>query len=641
MAATTSEASQSLDSPKPTAGPVTEPLLTPSSPHHLRATSPRKRRRTPEASNPKTNSAELGKSPSPIKSPGQPTGAAEMTEQKRRKIMKDKEQSQGTSKNPQVEALHSLLATSIREHLTSSAQDAPNTGVGALDESLNTAIAPELAISEAQQQSNTSALTSPVSGASVATIDSMVPGNTANAPQMASPGSLDQDDDQNGVGDGGLQVEPNSTNRALSYPGPLLGAQLDTRRGMSLPGSSLHRDNSKSPSTNKKHKCPYCSTEFTRHHNLKSHLLTHSHEKPYLCQTCDSRFRRLHDLKRHTKLHTGERPHVCNKCNRSFARGDALARHNKGQGGCAGRRSSVGSYGGDNPVGGDDSMDGMVYANEASHEPDTMDEDEIGGSSLPSIRHHAPVQPPFRAETLPTYTRQPSTYPPVAARANMGGGLHPPSAPHGGSTGTATPKSQPSLQAFPAGASFPGGVLGPQPMTESPKPLSPRNPQPLSASDPRNRSPSLSGPASQQYGGRAQTRNTPPPALPHPTHRTRPQLPSLAGLAVPDARFTLHSTPTTSGPSPTLPHPQSGNFVTGPLHGSASNSLSSHGTNAHSSGDRGTMPFGGEDRLWAVIRSLETKVQRLEEEVRVLKGQPQPQAMQPPPTQPPIPSLGR
>jgi hypothetical protein len=25
----------------------------------------------------------------------------------------------------------------------------------------------------------------------------------------------------------------------------------------------------------KKHKCPYCETEFTRHHNLKSHMLTH------------------------------------------------------------------------------------------------------------------------------------------------------------------------------------------------------------------------------------------------------------------------------------------------------------------------------------------------------------------------------
>ncbi|KAI3391730.1 hypothetical protein diail_6871 [Diaporthe ilicicola] len=58
--------------------------------------------------------------------------------------------------------------------------------------------------------------------------------------------------------------------------------------------------------SNKRHKCPYCDTEFTRHHNLQSHLLTHSQEKPYLCQTCNLRFRRLHDLKRHGRLHTSE-----------------------------------------------------------------------------------------------------------------------------------------------------------------------------------------------------------------------------------------------------------------------------------------------------------------------------------------------
>ncbi|PUU81828.1 hypothetical protein B9Z19DRAFT_1076263 [Tuber borchii] len=90
-----------------------------------------------------------------------------------------------------------------------------------------------------------------------------------------------------------------------------------------------------------KHTCQHCMKTFTRHHNLKSHLLTHAHEKPYLCTTCQARFRRLHDLKRHSKLHTGERPHVCNKCGRRFARGDALARHARGEGGCAGRRGSM------------------------------------------------------------------------------------------------------------------------------------------------------------------------------------------------------------------------------------------------------------------------------------------------------------
>jgi hypothetical protein len=95
----------------------------------------------------------------------------------------------------------------------------------------------------------------------------------------------------------------------------------------------------------KKHKCPYCETEFNHHHNLKSHLLAHSQEKPYICQECSMRFRRLHDLKRHSKLHTGERPHICPKCDRKFARGDALARHSKAVGGCAGKIASMGGLG--------------------------------------------------------------------------------------------------------------------------------------------------------------------------------------------------------------------------------------------------------------------------------------------------------
>ena len=126
------------------------------------------------------------------------------------------------------------------------------------------------------------------------------------------------------------------SNKAFSYP-PRPDQIVDRSeavRHLSLPNSN----SAKSPS-GKKHKCPHCLTEFTRHHNLKSHLLTHSHEKPFACSDCNQKFRRLHDLKRHTKLHTGERPHVCEKCHRSFARGDALARHSKGPGGCAGRES--------------------------------------------------------------------------------------------------------------------------------------------------------------------------------------------------------------------------------------------------------------------------------------------------------------
>ncbi len=105
-------------------------------------------------------------------------------------------------------------------------------------------------------------------------------------------------------------------------------------------------------------------------------LSTHNQEWPYRCDICIASFRRLHDLKRHTKVHTDERPYVCPKCDRSFARRHALARHNKGQGGCAGRRSSMGNFGGDDKhedrmrASDGDGITLIMYPGEASHEPE-------------------------------------------------------------------------------------------------------------------------------------------------------------------------------------------------------------------------------------------------------------------------------
>jgi DNA-directed RNA polymerase subunit M/transcription elongation factor TFIIS len=72
-------------------------------------------------------------------------------------------------------------------------------------------------------------------------------------------------------------------------------SNLDEDEGNSPMGGDqpMTRDGKK-----RKHKCQECGQYFTRLHNLKSHLLTHSQEKPFICQDCGHKFRRLHDLKR-------------------------------------------------------------------------------------------------------------------------------------------------------------------------------------------------------------------------------------------------------------------------------------------------------------------------------------------------------
>ena len=394
---------------------------------------------------------------------------------------------------------------------------------------------------------------------------------------------------------------------------------------------------------------PYCSTTFTRHHNLKSHLLTHSHEKPYYCDACDSRFRRLHDLKRHSKLHTGERPHTCSKCHRSFARGDALARHSKGAGGCAGRRSSLG---GDDPEQEEsmhgknclsqmlyrpsltDGLSGLVYTGEASHEPEKMDgEADVGASrkgSLPSIqRHEAPNY--SGSDSHATYiARQPSTYPPIVGRQPNPGGLYPPMASPGAGSSSSNSPRQTTFSQSTGGTTFPPSAANQTVfsqgggMTESPKPLSPGSHQ-LGHPEPsihRNRSPSVTQHYQQQQLGRKSSmQNTSSamslPPIPPSGHPGAPHLPSLPGLPPPDLRFTLHSQ--AGGPSPVHPSAQgSGPTAASPSYQSPSgnNSLSSQ------SGDGSQKVYGSEQtQIFAYIRSLEVKIDRLQEEVGTLKSQ--------------------
>ncbi|KAK4131855.1 hypothetical protein BT67DRAFT_426570 [Trichocladium antarcticum] len=273
------------------------------------------------------------------------------------------------------------------------------------------------------------------------------------------------------------QMEDKSAN-SLSYPGALppgaMPAPGPLQRGVSMPLNTPHTPGAdltlRSPSS-KKYKCPYCETEFTRHHNLKSHLLTHSQEKPYLCQSCQMRFRRLHDLKRHSKLHTGEKPHVCPSCDRKFARGDALARHSKGAGGCAGRRQTMGSYALND--GGDDSIiSGELYEGDAGGD---MTEEERRRLSMPSIKtQHVAGQ----AGNDGYGGGHSSTYPPAGQRPGVAGGLYPPNADRGSSSANTSPSAPTSHTPHTSLSSIPlsGGsssMYSQSGMTESPKPLSP------------------------------------------------------------------------------------------------------------------------------------------------------------------------
>ena len=655
----------------------------------------RKRRRSPKTSSatgpePKlsrgSNTSQLTLSPE--YTPKALTGAAALREEQRERDLTEGRQ---TSPNPARKALEQLLGSQASG--MSRPQNAPNEA-SVLSKSL-TEVAPSIRLPNdggSVASSEAAAHTSPQSAASFSASGNTAAASiTANGTSVASPGQIDnaageddedddedEDDRRDRRGDSkrrddgdGTDPEGGRSNKAFTYPGPMLTAQ--THRTSSLPqsGYGSARANTRSPST-KRHKCPYCSTDFTRHHNLKSHLLTHSHEKPYQCDTCEARFRRLHDLKRHTKLHTGERPHVCPKCDRSFARGDALARHNKGQGGCAGRRSSVGSLGGDEKheertrAADGDSMPGIMYTAEASHEPEHMDEDteSPSGRTLPSIRKHdAPPDEHHRghvSDHSTTYqSRQPSTYPPVAARQPTGGLYPPPSASPRGSSGPSNTQPSLGLSSYPplgSGVSAGFQASGPNVfaqggMTESPKPLSPAGmtSQQLGHSDAgvhRNRSPSLTQHFQQtQFGRRPTGHNiSPPMSLPPPNpgagHPNAPQLPSLPGLNPPETRFTLPSQAT--GPSqvhPGAPNSLSGHQTHGPnspsyppgTASSANNSLSSHSTGPQTSFDRPpSLSTQSNDQLWAYVRSLEAKIDRLQDEVALLKSQPIRSALQHP-----------
>lgn len=607
--------------------------------------------------------ASLGPSPSPKSprfkgtfSPGMTpvplTGAAALADQRRAEAQRA--QNTGMSENPGHKALSSLMAGGGTG--MSKAQDAP-LATTSLSEGLSAA-ANAISI-PSPMNTDDRPETSPASVTSLASLGSTAPTATANSTVVASPAALTSAIEaeaivarQGVVGQQAHTDEPTSK-RPLTFPGNVLGQADPSRmpaRGMSLPMPSQGQQLAPRSPSQKKHKCPYCETEFTRHHNLKSHLLTHSQEKPYVCQTCNMRFRRLHDLKRHTKLHTGERPHICPKCDRKFARGDALARHSKGQGGCAGRRSSMGGFDGDDDYDGSNAgdgeeggMDGIMYTNGTHHPNENeMSEEDRRRFSLPSIKAQH-VSGPGSGDNYSAQSRAPSTYPPAGPRpgGHPSGGLYPPQRDRGGSASSGT---SPSMQnSFPRGhtpgssmSSLPlntagGSMFSQSGMTESPKPLSPagmhshqlgHDPSSIS----RQRSPSLTTQFQQQQFGRRQSnRNSPPGmALPSP-HSNGPKLPSLPGLAPPDQRFTLSS----QNPHQQNANPQQGQSMQGATspaalyQGGPVRGLSTGPQQPGSgSGDSSNNLFAaGEQGVWSYVQTLEDKVKHLSEKVQVMESE--------------------